>query len=209
MEEPKKRQAKKLPKVVKHDDVAKLFNSIHQRGLTGKRNYCLMMFLYRGGLRIAESLNLGPADVTIENDDTGMLYIQLGKGKKDRYVPMDADMIKAARVWLQVRPESEYFFCTITKGRTGKRLSPNYVRDFMERLCNRTGVWIKDGQKMRRVTPHKFRHTYATELLDEGANLRQVQELLGHRRITSTEVYTHISIEGLSETIRQRKPAFE
>jgi site-specific recombinase XerD len=87
----------------------------------------------------------------------------------------------------------------------GRRLSPNYVRDYIGRLCKKTGVWIKDGRKLKRVTPHKFRHTFATELLDEGANIREVQELLGHSSIASTQVYTHVSISRLTERIQQRK----
>lgn len=204
--EGKKRKAKKLPKVIKPEDVNKLFKSISRRGPTGKRNYCMLMFLYGGGLRVSEALNLGLPDVYIQDDNTGMIYVQEGKNKKDRYVPMDADMIKAAKAWLSVRPESEYFFCTITKGNEGGKISPNYVRDYIGRLCKRTGVWIKDGSRLKRVTPHKFRHTFATELLDEGANIREVQELLGHSSISSTQVYTHVSVKKLAERIRQRKP---
>jgi site-specific recombinase XerD len=202
----KKRKAKKLPKVIKPEDVNKLFKAISRRYPTGKRNYCLLMFLYGGGLRIAEALNLGLPDVYIQDDTTGMIYVQEGKNKKDRYVPMDADMIKAARVWLSVRPDSEYFFCTITKGQEGKRLSPNYVRDYMERLCKRTGVWIKDGQKMRRVTPHKLRHSFFTELLKEGTcNLREIQELAGHSSISTTQIYTHVAIDDIAGKIQRRK----
>jgi len=169
---------------------------------TGIRNYAVIIVMYRAGLRVSEVCNLRLADV---NYDTGLIYVQQGKRKKDRYVPMDDDIIKSTQAWLQIRPESEYFFCTLEGG----QLDTRYIREVCYRLSTKAGVFIQDGDKKKPVSPHKLRHTLATELVkSKDFNIREIQELLGHSNVSTTMIYTHVVMDEIQEKIRKRKGIF-
>jgi len=189
----------KLPKIVDPKSVNKMLNQINIDCPTGIRNYAIMLMMYRGGLRVSEVCNLGLSDV---NFDTGLIYIQQGKGFKDRYIPMDNDIIKSAQEWLAIRLESEYFFCTLEGGRLNER----YIRETCYRLSTKAGVFIKDGENKKKVSPHKLRHTFLTEVLRDGTcNIREVQQLAGHSSLNTTMIYTHIVMDELQEKIKKRK----
>jgi len=190
--------ALKLPKIIDKKSVKKMLAQINTNCPTGKRNYSAILMMYRAGLRVSEICNLSLADV---NFDTELIYVQQGKYNKDRYLPMDNDIIESAKKWLQVRPESEYFFCTLKGGQLDKR----YVREVCYRLSKKAGVYIQDGREKKPVSPHKLRHTFATELLREGFNLREVQESLGHGNISTTQIYTHVVKDELQSKIKKRK----
>ena len=194
--------ALKLPKIVDKKGVRAMLNQINTDCPTGIRNYAIVVILYRAGLRVSEVCKLTLSDVNFE---TGLLYIQQAKGpegkKKDRYVPMDGDIIKSAQAWLAIRPESEYFFCTLQGGQMDQR----YIREVCYRISKKAGVYIQDGDKQKPVSPHKFRHTMATELLREGFDIREVQEELGHSSVVTTMIYTHVVMEELQSKIKKRK----
>jgi len=155
--------------------------------------------MYRAGLRVSEVCNLTLSDVNFE---TGLIYVQQGKCGKDRYVPMDNDIMTSLQAWLKIRPESEYFFCTLQGG----QLDTRYVREVCYRLSTKAGVYIQDGTKKKPVSPHKLRHTMATELLkSKDFNIREIQTLLGHSSINTTMIYTHVVLDELQEKIRKRK----
>jgi site-specific recombinase XerD len=189
----------KLPKIVSQKDVIKMLDQINTKCPTGIRNYAIIITLYRAGLRVSELCNLGLPDVNFESE---LFYVQLGKEGKDRYIPMDDDTIKALKAWLEIRPESDYFFCTLDGG----QLDPRYIREVCYRLSKKAGVFIQDGTEKKPVSPHKLRHTFATELLKEGFNLREVQEELGHSRVETTTIYTHVVMDELKEKTKKRKP---
>lgn len=197
VKEVKHRKPQKLPKILSQSQVQALFATINVKCPTGLRNRALLDTLYRCGLRISEACNLQVADVDLQE---GFIYVQQGKGKKDRYVPLDQDTIAWLKRWEAIRPESGYYFCTLKGG----QLAPVYIRQVLDRLSKRSGVYIQDGREKVHVTPHKLRHTYATELLDEGFNIREVQVLLGHASIQTTTVYTHVRPEKLAKKIRER-----
>lgn len=188
----------KLPKIVPQKDVSRMLKGINKNCPTGVRNYAILIVLYRAGLRVSEVCNLSLQDVNFEN---GLIYIQQAKGKKDRYVPMDNDIIKTAQEWLAIRPESNYFFCTLEGG----QLDVRYVREVCYRLSMKAGVFIQDGQEKKKVSPHKFRHSFASELLKEGFNIREVQETLGHENVNTTMIYTHVVMDEIQEKIKKRK----
>jgi len=165
---------------------------------TGNRNYAIIMMLYRAGLRVSEVCNLSLSDV---NFDTGLIYLQQAKGKKDRYFPMDDDIIKSAQAWLTIRPESDFFFCTLVGGQLDQR----YIREVCYRISKKAGVFIQDGTEKKPVSPHKLRHTMASELLREGFNIREVQEALGHENVQTTMIYTHVVMDELQAKIKKRK----
>lgn len=157
------------------------------------------MTMYGAGLRNSEVCNLTVPDVDIEN---GLIYVQQGKYGVDRYVPMTDDILKATKAWLEFRPKSEFFFCTLKGG----QLDTRYIREMTYRISEKAGVYIQDGREKKKVSPHKLRHSFATDLLKSGDfNIREVQELLGHSNISTTQVYTHVAIEDIAKKFKNRE----
>jgi len=188
----------KLPKILKKRDIKKMFSVIDTNTQTGLRNSVCIHLMYRGGLRNSEVRNLHLDDVDIEQ---GLIYVQQGKNHKDRYIPMDDVTVNICKRWLKVHPDCEYFVCTID----ARQLSERYLRELSYRISRKAKVYINDNHKKKPVNPHVFRHTYATELLKEGYNIREVQELLGHSSIQTTMIYTHIDMDELAAKIKKRR----
>jgi len=192
-----KKAAKTLPKIISREDVEKLLAVPNTSCPTGLRNRTALELMYRAGLRVSEVAGLKPRDVRWE---TGEVLVDHGKGDKDRVVPLDAEAINWLRLW---RKDAKHpkgaptFFCTLKGG----PLSTEYLRQVVKRCARKAGL------DPAQVSPHKLRHSYATELLDEGFTIREVQELLGHSSITTTQIYTHVRPNGLAEKIRQRRQA--
>ena len=187
-----------LPKIIDQKSVKKLLSKINLSCPTGIRNYAIIMAMYRGGLRVSEVCNLTLSDIDF---DSGILYIQQGKGSKDRYTVIDNVAIDAFKNWLAIRPESQFFFCTLQGGQLDQR----YIREVCYRLSKKAGVYIQDGTQQKPVHPHAFRHTFATRALnDVGMNIREVQVMLGHSSLASTMIYTHVQPKELAEKYRQR-----
>lgn len=195
--EKKERKPQKLPKILSQQQVQALFATINIKCPTGLRNRVLLECLYRCGLRIAEACNLNKNDIDLQQ---GFIYVQQGKNSKDRYLPLDQETIEWLKRWEAIRPESELYFCTLQGG----DLKPVYIRQVLDRLSKRSGVYIQDGHKKKHVTPHKLRHTFATEILEEGFTLPDVQELLGHANMSTTAIYTHVRPEKLAAKIKHR-----
>lgn len=182
------RKPKKLPKILSRADVARLLNSINTKTKTGLRNRLCLEFMYRAGLRVSEVCNLALTDVDLEND---LIFIQQSKGNKDRTVPLDPELKKWCLKWLEIRPESEYFICAVSEGSKGKPLNQRQVRELCYNLSKKAGVYINDNHHRKPCYPHSLRHTFATELLEEGFTLAEVQQLLGHSNISTTSKYLH------------------
>jgi len=191
--------ALKLPKIVPQKDALKMLKAINLECATGVRNYAIIIMMYRAGLRVSEICNLALSDANFE---TGLIYIQQGKGKKDRYTILDDDITETLKRWLAISPESNYLFCTLEGG----QLNVRYIREVCYRLSTKAGVFIQDGQEKKKVSPHKLRHSCFTELLRDGTcNIREVQELAGHASLNTTMIYTHVVMDELQEKIRKRK----
>jgi site-specific recombinase XerD len=190
---------KKLPKFIGQNDVLRILDGINTNCWTGVRHYAVVMVLYRAGLRVSELCNLALSDCNFES---GMLYVQAGKGKKDRYVPMDDDISSSVQKWIEIRPDSQWLFCTAK----GDQLDPRYVRDMCYRLSHNAGVYIQDGKEQKKVSPHKFRHSCFTSLLQEGnLNIREIQTIAGHSRLETTMIYTHIVMDDIKAKVKNRK----
>lgn len=191
--------ARKLPKFIRQNQFISMLNQINRKCPTGCRNYAILMMMYGAGLRVSEVCNLNELDVNFE---TGIIYIQQGKGEKDRYVPMAEDVMEATQSWLKFRPESNYFFCTLKGG----KLDTRYVRELCYRLSEKAGVFIQDGNKKKKVSPHKLRHSFATEVLKSGDfNIRELQELMGHSDISTTQIYTHVVLDDVVKKFKGRR----
>jgi len=153
--------------------------------------------MYGAGLRVSEVCNLSVSDVDLT---TCLVYVQQGKNSKDRYVPLDDETIKWCKNWLAIKPDSEYFFCTLEGG----RMSDRYIREVCYRISEKKGVYVNDNHCKKKVSPHVFRHTCATELLEEGFNIREVQQILGHDDLNTTMIYTAVRPEALVAKMRNR-----
>jgi site-specific recombinase XerD len=189
--------SKKLPKILSKSEVERLLSVPNPRYPTGLRNRVMLQLFYRAGLRRQEVIDLTPADIDFENN---LLYIQDSKGGKDRVVPFDEETKSWLQKWQERRPESDYFFCTLP----GKRLSPRYVLEMVYRCSEKSKVYVQNGRAKKKVHPHILRHTYATELLEEGFGIHEVQQLLGHSDITTTAIYAHVRPVQLAKKIRER-----
>lgn len=204
MPEGKKKRVRKLPKVITKSQALDILDSINRKTISGCRHYAIIMTMYRAGLRVSEVCSLTPADVNFE---TETLFLQNAKGGKDRYTFMDADTKEALSAWAKIRPESNWFFCAYTKGKEGKKMSTRQVREMCYRTSENAHVYIQDGAEKKPVSPHKFRHSFATDILnDNNFNLVELKDLLGHSSISTTQVYTHVAMEEVKKKFQSRKP---
>jgi integrase/recombinase XerD len=189
---------RKLPIVLTVDEITSIIESADGKNPLGLRDRACLELLYAAGLRISELLNLKLSDLSL---DTKLISV-FGKGNKQRFVPFGKKAKIAVDSYLRLgRP-------LITKN----RFSPYFVVNARGKQMSRMGFLkilckyrVKSGIK-KKVTPHTFRHSFATHLLEGGADLRAVQELLGHADISTTQIYTHIDREYLKETHRLYHP---
>jgi len=198
MKDGKQRKSKKLPKVVQREDVKELFDAINVKCPTGLRNRTALEMMYGAGLRVSEISNLTMQDVDLKR---GYIYVRQGKGGKDRNIPLVEEVEAWCKKWLAVKPESRYFFCTLKGG----QISVRYIREVCYRLSERADVSIAGADGDKPIHPHTLRHCFATELLEDGFNVREVQELLGHEDLKTTMVYLSVRPEALAKKMRDRK----
>ncbi len=190
---------RKLPDTLSYQDINRLIAAIDLSKPEGARNKAILETLYGSGLRVSELTELKLSNLYLDIE-----FIKVtGKGSKERLVPIGAEAIKALKIWIeQVRVHT-----TIKKGeedivflnRRGTRLSRVYIFLLIKELAARIGL-------NKAISPHTFRHSFATHLVEGGADLRAVQEMLGHESITTTEIYTHLDREYLKSTISQFHP---
>ncbi len=164
----------------------------------GRRNRALLELMYSAGTRAAETVGLDRRDVDLAR---GIALVR-GKGRKERLAPLGSHALRALRGYLDdperprgVRPDTQAVFLNLR----GRRLTTRSVARIVERCALSAGL-------RRHTTPHTLRHSFATHLLDAGADLRSVQELLGHAHLTTTQIYTHVSIERLRKIYEQAHP---
>ena len=185
----------KLPGVLDVDQINQLLN-ISQADPISLRDKAIMELLYSSGLRLSELVSLNPIDLNIQD----MSLTVIGKGNKKRMLPIGSKAIQAIQEWIKVRsqlaaPEEEALFV----GNRGNRLSRRSVQ-------SRINHWAKKNGLQQTVYPHLLRHSFATHLLEASGDLRAVQELLGHKDISTTQVYTHLDFQHLSETYDKAHP---
>lgn len=188
------------PEVLTAGEADAILAAANRRAATGLRNRCMLELMYRAGLRVSEVTGLRPRDVRLTGDRP-RVEVRGSKGGKGRNVPLRPSTVVLLERWQQARPESAWFFCT-TCTRTGRasgnppgaRLSARYAQQMVKRYALRAGV-------DRAATPHTFRHTYATQMLDAGFTIREVQVLLGHSHVNTTMVYTHVSHDALADKV--------
>jgi len=191
------RAGTRLPDVLSLKEIDSIVSAIDLSKPEGQRNKAIIETLYGCGLRVSELTRLRLTDIHFRQE-----YISVtGKGDKQRLVPLNQDTIKQIRYYLEDRSRLK----TITDknilflNRRGRRLTRHMIYTIVRDLCNAAGI-------SKKVSPHTFRHSFATHLVQAGADLRAVQEMLGHESILTTEVYTHIDRNYLQETISLYHP---
>lgn len=180
---PSPRAPRRLPSFVPKDEAKELLDRDVAGDVAARRDRALLELLYASGLRVAECCGLD-----VEDLDTALGMVRvLGKGARERVVPVGDIALLAVAAYLEACPATSG---PLFRNRRGGRLTPRSVLRIVRHQARAAGL-------ARRVTPHTLRHTFATHLLGEGADLRLIQELLGHRRLSTTQRYTHVSPEQL------------
>ncbi|MHC4875129.1 MAG: tyrosine recombinase XerC [Planctomycetota bacterium] len=188
------RTGRKLPNLLTTEQIATLLEAPPANEPMGLRDRAILETMYSAGLRVAELVSL---DVSNWERDSDILRV-IGKGRKERITPLGRYAVKALEQWLSARepaPKVDALFLN----RFGKRLTTRSIGRMLEKHLLETGL-------DRHVTPHTLRHSFATHMLDGGADLRSVQELLGHKSLTTTQIYTHVSTRRLHETYEKAHP---
>jgi len=177
-----------LPDCLRTDEMTRLLQAPDASEWSGVRDVALLALLYSSGLRVSELANLPMNGVDFEE---GVVRV-VGKGAKVRFVPLGAYSAAMLKEWLKRRSEGRVADDTVFLGKRGKRMD----RSFIWRLVKR---YAQSANISASISPHTLRHTFATHLLDGGADLRAVQEMLGHADIGTTQIYTHVSRERLQK----------
>ena len=192
---------KTLPKFLYQNEIEMMFDSIDRSTSTGIRDYALLELLYGSGLRVSEICSIEEKDLDFSNE----LIKVLGKGSKERYVPLSEKSMKALKEYIYVaRPELirkvELDSPTVLfVNSRGGALTPRGVRVILDNI-------IDKNPELSHVYPHMIRHTFATHLLDGGADLRSVQTMLGHENLSTTQIYTHVSKEQIKDAYMKNHP---
>ena len=189
------RLARKLPKVLTFEEIQKMLEVIDLSLPHGTRNRAMLEILYACGLRVSELVNLQMRDLFL---DVGFIKV-IGKGNKERVVPIGGEAVKHLLLYLEGVRRSQLNIARgheniIFLNRRGKQLSRVMVFMIVREAAELAGIG-------KSVSPHTFRHSFATHLVEGGADLRAVQEMLGHESIMTTEIYTHLDTNFLKETI--------
>ncbi len=191
--------ARKLPVFLSLDEVEQLIAQVDMSKAEGHRNKAMLEVLYGCGLRVSELIGLRISDLFFKEE----LIRVSGKGNKERLVPINALAIKhvqlyraEVRVHQSIQRGNEDF---LFLNRRGKKLTRAMLFTLVKQLAEKAGI-------QKKVSPHTFRHSFATHLVERGADLRAVQEMLGHESITTTEIYTHLDQQYLRDTITSYHP---
>ncbi len=186
--------AKLLPNTLDPDQMARLLEIPAGSGLV-VRDRAIMELLYSSGLRLAELVGLNVTDLT--SDRTVQV---MGKGRKERIVPVGSKAIEALAAWLRERAAiARVGETALFVGRNGQRIGPRAVQSRVAYWARKQGIGVH-------VHPHLFRHSFATHLLESSRELRGVQELLGHANIGTTQIYTHLDFQHLARTYQASHP---
>ena len=190
---------KKLPDTLNFDDIEKMFLSIEINTFEGTRNRAILETLYSCGLRVSELINLTFQNLFL---DIGFIKV-IGKGSKERLVPIGGQAVK----FINLYNENYRKNMNVKQGNEGnlflKRRGSKLTRNMIFIIVKKISISLNFKKN---VSPHTFRHSFATHMIEGGADLRAVQEMLGHESITTTEIYTHLNKEYLREVVNKFHP---
>ena len=199
---PSPKTRRKLPDVLSFEEIEQVIAQIDLSKPEGGRNKAILETMYSSGLRVTEAINLKISCLYL---DVGFIRV-IGKGDKERLVPIGSDAIKFIKLYkdtirVHQTPAKDNEDVLFLNNR-GKALSRVMIFYIIKDLIKKAGI-------TKSISPHSFRHSFATHLVEGGADLRAVQEMLGHESITTTEIYTHLNREFLRDTLDRFHPAFK
>ena len=190
---------RKLPDTLTFENIEKILKEIDLSTYEGTRNRAIIETLYSCGLRVSELVGLGIQNLFL---DIGFIKV-LGKGSKERLVPIGKHAVKYISIYvkeyrnsMKIKDGHEGF---LFLNRYGRKLSRNMIFIIVKDLSKKIGL-------NKNISPHTFRHSFATHMIEGGADLRAVQEMLGHESITTTEIYTHLNKDYLREVVKEFHP---
>ncbi len=169
-----------LPTVLSAKDISKII--FVTKNIKHKT---MLLLIYSGGLRLGELLNLKIGDI---DSESMKIHIKQGKGKKDRYIMLSKNALNLLRKYYKVYKPKEY----IIEGQKGGKYSPKSVQSVFKAAIKKAGI-------KKKATVHTLRHSFATHLLDDGTDIRYIQELLGHKKLETTQIYTHVSSHSINK----------
>ena len=193
---------KRLPKVLSVDDVIKLIETPDPETVLGKRDRAILELLYATGIRVSELTGLSLEDVDFRHES----LLVKGKGRKERIVPFGGKAKEALQIYLSVR--GELLIEAREEERDPGALFLNYqgTKITTRSVARMVDKYVRECAMANDTSPHSLRHSFATHMLSAGADLRAIQELLGHARLSTTQVYTHVSVEKLIEVYDKAHP---
>jgi integrase/recombinase XerC len=193
------RKGRNLPHFLTSDEIGKLLAAPPAGSPMGLRDRAILETMYSAGLRVSELVGLSDGDVDMPQ---GVLLVR-GKGRRERISPLGSYAARALQAWLKVRQvsprEPQGREAPVFTNRFGTRLTTRSVGRMLEKYLAETGL-------DQRTSPHTLRHSFATHLLDRGADIRSVQELLGHKSLVTTQIYTHVSTANLRAAYEKAHP---
>jgi integrase/recombinase XerD len=196
---PSPRLGEHLPEVLSVEEIDRMISWVDLSELEGQRNRTIIEMLYSCGLRVSELCNLRHSDIWRSE---GLVRV-LGKGRKERLVPISGRALGELKLWEECRGDiavcaghEDYEFLSFRRGRKLSRITVFHI---VKQIARGAGI-------AKEISPHTFRHSFATHLLEGGANLRAIQEMLGHESINTTEIYTHLDMSRLREEIMMHHP---
>jgi len=183
---------KKLPNFLSENETTTLIETPKTDDISDLRDRAIFETLYSTGIRVSELVGLNENSV----DMIGNVVRVMGKGKKERIVPIGEKALEAIRTYCQSRPIKN---SALFLNKSGQRISTRSIRNIINKHIHQTSI-------LKKVSPHAIRHSFATHLLNRGADLRSVQELLGHQNLSTTQIYTHLTTEKLKSVYDQAHP---
>ena len=191
------RAEKRLPQVLNERDTLALVEADSSKNSRARlRDRAILEVLYSAGLRVSELTNLDWRDI---DEELGLVMVRSGKGNKDRLVPIGQPALDALREWREAMPVTPSAERPVITNLHGSRLSSRAVQSIVGLRSIPAGINIP-------ITPHGLRHSFATHMLNAGADLRSIQEMLGHSSLATTQRYTHVSVRHLKEVYRRAHP---
>jgi tyrosine recombinase XerC len=194
------RRRKSLPSFLTVSQMEELLKLPHREDILGLRDSAILELFYSTGMRLSELSGLGLSSIDFKDE----VIRVMGKGKKERIIPVGAEALSVLKSYLSqrnlyIKGLSSFDGETVFLNRSGKKLSSRSIARIVKRYAQK----VSEDKK---TSPHKLRHTFATHLLDEGADLLAVKELLGHSSLSTTQIYTHVTTERLKKVYKKAHP---
>ncbi len=200
------KQTKRLPKAITVEQIEQLLAAPDETSTLGARDRAILETLYSTGIRVSELVDLNRQDM----DEIGEALTIRGKGKKERIVPLGSHALRAIRQYIALL-DADPRLVKVRQAAESGELVPLYVNKSGGRLSSRSvrrklDKYLVEAGLDPSISPHTLRHSFATHLLDNGADLRSVQELLGHQSLSTTQIYTHLTTQRMREAYNQAHP---